>query len=201
MILSTMHVLLCTILRDLIRNENADAIVLATGTDPSAPSIPGLDKALVSLDAINHPDRIGEKVVVVGGGLVGCEIALDEVNHGKDVTVVETLDDIMAAGGAGAPYPNKQMITDLFEDKKVKVLTGTKLLEVTDEGAVVEKQDGTKETLSADTVISALGFKPTPNIKAELEGLGASVHEVGDATGAGTILKAIWDAYDIANSI
>ncbi len=186
---------------EALRSENADAIVLATGTDPSAPPIPGLDKALVSLDAINYPDRIGEKVVVVGGGLVGCEIALDEVNHGKDVTVVEALDDIMAAGGAGAPYPNKQMITDLFEDKKVKVLTGTKLLEVTDEGAVVEKQDGTKETLAADTVISALGFRPTPNIKAELEGLGASVHEVGDATGAGTILKAIWDAYDIANSI
>ena len=107
----------------------------------------------------------------------------------------------MAAGGAGAPYPNKQMITDLFEDKKVKVLTGTKLLEVTDDGAIVEKQDGTKETLVADTVISALGFKPTPNIKGELVGLGVSVCEVGDATGAGTILKAIWDAYDIANSI
>jgi NADPH-dependent 2,4-dienoyl-CoA reductase/sulfur reductase-like enzyme len=69
--------------------------------------------------------------VIVGGGLVGCEIALDEANHGKTVTVVEALDDIMAAGGAGAPYPNKQMICDLFEAKGVTVMTGTKLTEVT----------------------------------------------------------------------
>ncbi len=184
-----------------IKKKEADAVILATGTDPSAPPIPGLDKAITSLDAINHPDRIGSRVVIVGGGLVGCEIALDEVNHGKDVTVVEALDDIMAAGGAGAPYPNRQMIVDLFEDKKVKVLTCTKLTEVTDEGAVVEKQDGTAELLKADTVVSALGFKPTPNLKDEWAELGIPMCEIGDATGAGTILKAIWDAYDAANSI
>ena len=107
----------------------------------------------------------------------------------------------MAAGGAGAPYPNKQMIVDLFENRGVKVLTSTKLAEVTEEGAVVEKEDGSKELLKADTVVSAMGFKPVPNLKEEWQKLGVPMFEVGDATGAGTILKAIWDAYDVANSI
>ena len=184
-----------------IRKQEAGAVILATGTNESAPKIPGLDKAVSSLDAIRNPKQLGKKVVIVGGGLGGCEIALDEANKGKDVTVVEALDDIMAAGGAGAPYPNKQMIVDLFENKGVKVFTSTKLVEVTDEGAVVEKADGTKELFPADTVVSALGFRPAPNLKEEWAELGLPMYEIGDATGAGTILKAIWDAYEVANSL
>ncbi len=184
-----------------IRKQEADAVILATGTNEAHPDIPGLDKALPSLEANNHPEKIGEKVIIVGGGLVGCEIALDEANHGKDVTVIEALDDIMAAGGAGAPYPNKQMISDLFENRGVRVFTDTKLVEVNDEGAVAEKADGTRELFKADTVIAAMGFRPAPNLKEEWAELNIPMYEVGDATGAGTIMKAIWDAYDVANSI
>lgn len=184
-----------------VRKESPDAVILATGSVPSMPPIPGLDKAVTSLDAINHPEKLGAKVVIVGGGLVGCEIALDEANHGKTVTVVEALDDIMAAGGAGAPYPNKQMINDLFASKNVTVLTSTKLAEVTDEGALVTGPDGSQKLLPADTVVSALGFRPAANLKAEIEALGLPVCEVGDATGAGTIMKAIWDAYEAANNL
>ena len=184
-----------------IKKEEADAVILATGTNEAHPNIPGLDKAVTSLDAINHPEKLGSKVVIVGGGLVGCEIALDEANHGKDVTVVEALDDIMAAGGAGAPYPNRQMIVDLFENRGVRVLTSTKLVEVNDEGAVVEKADGSREVLKADTVVSAMGFRPAPNLKEEWKELNVPMCEIGDATGAGTIMKAIWDAYDAANAL
>ncbi len=184
-----------------VKKETPDAVIIATGTAAFAPSIPGLDKAVNSLDAINNPEKIGDKVVVVGGGLVGCEIALDEANHGKTVTVVEALDNIMAAGGAGAPYPNKQMICDLFEAKGVTVMTGTKLIEVTDEGAMVERADGEKKLIPADTVVSALGFRPVENIKDQIKELGLPVCEVGDATGAGTIMKAIWDAYEAANNL
>ena len=184
-----------------IKKQEPDAIILATGTDVSMPPIPGLDKTITSLDAIDHPEKLGNKVVIVGGGLVGCEIALDEANHGKDVTVIEALDDIMAAGGAGAPYPNKQMICDLFENKGVKVYTSTKLVEVTDSGIVAEKADGTRVNFEADSVVSALGFRPTPNLKEEWSELGVPMCEVGDATGAATIMKAIWEAYEAANNI
>ena len=184
-----------------VKKQSPDAVILATGTTPAMPPIPGLEKAVTSLDAINQPEKLGKTVVIIGGGLVGCEIALDAANHGKDVTVVEALDDIMAAGGADAPYPNKQMIGDLFESKNVTVLTGTKLSEVTDEGAVVTAPDGDSRLLKADTVVSAMGFKPAANLKDDLAALNVPVCEVGDATGAGTIMKAIWDAYDAANSL
>ena len=184
-----------------IKKEEPDAIILATGTDVATPNIPGLSNAVSSLDAINNPEQLGQRVLIAGGGLVGCEIALDEANKGKQVTIVEMLDEIMAAGGAGAPYPNKQMIEDLFENKGVRVLTGTKLVEVSADGAEVEKADGTTETIPADTVVSALGFRPTPNLKEEWSELGVPMCEIGDATGAGTILKAIWDAYEAANNI
>ena len=184
-----------------VKKQSPDAVILATGTTPATPPIPGLEKTVTSLDAINHPEKLGKAVVIIGGGLVGCEIALDAANHGKDVTVVEALDDIMAAGGAGAPYPNRQMIGDLFEHKAVTVLTGTKLAEVTDEGAVVTAPDGESRLLKADTVISAMGFRPAANLKDDLAALNVPVCEVGDATGAGTIMKAIWDAYDAANSL
>ena len=184
-----------------VKKQSPDAVILATGTTPAMPPIPGLEKAVTSLDAINQPEKLGKTVVIIGGGLVGCEIALDAANRGKDVTVVEALDDIMAAGGAGAPYPNKQMIGDLFESKNVTVLTGTKLSEVTDEGAVVTAPDGDSRLLKADTVVSAMGFKPAANLKDDLAALNVPVCEVGDATGAGTIMKAIWDAYDAANSL
>ena len=184
-----------------VKKQSPDAVILATGTTPAMPPIPGLEKAVTSLDAINQPEKLGKTVVIIGGGLVGCEIALDAANRGKDVTVVEALDDIMAAGGADAPYPNKQMIGDLFESKNVTVLTGTKLSEVTDEGAVVTAPDGDSRLLKADTVISAMGFKPAANLKDDLAALNVPVCEVGDATGAGTIMKAIWDAYDAANSL
>lgn len=73
---------------DELKNSDADVIILATGSKPSKPPIPGLDKSIVmtSLDAINHPDRVGNKVVIVGGGLVGCEIVLDYAKDHKDVT-------------------------------------------------------------------------------------------------------------------
>ena len=183
-----------------IKKQEADAVVLATGTNESHPPIEGLDKAVSSLEAIRHPENLGDNIIIAGGGLVGCEIALDEANKGKKVTIVEALSDIMAAGGASAPYPNKQMIEDLFEDKGVTVLTNTKLKEVTSEGAVVEVANGT-ELLKADTVISALGFKPAPNLKEEWSELNIPMYEIGDATGAGTILKAIWDGYDVANNL
>ncbi|MBQ1877451.1 MAG: FAD-dependent oxidoreductase [Erysipelotrichaceae bacterium] len=184
-----------------IKKEEPDAIVLATGSNVSSPKIPGLEKAVNSLDAINNPEQLGQKVLIIGGGLVGCEIALDEANKGKEVTIVEALDDIMAAGGAGAPYPNKQMITDLFEYKNVCVRKSTKLVEITDDGACVEKADGTRELIKADSYVSALGFRPAPNLKEEWAQLNVPMYEIGDATGAGTILKAIWDGYDVANSL
>jgi 2-enoate reductase len=66
---------------------------------------------------------------------------------------------------------------------------------------MVECADGEKKLIHADTVVSALGFRPVLNLKDQIKELGLPVCEVGDATGAGTIMKAIWDAYEAANNL
>ena len=182
-----------------IKKEDADAVVLATGSVASAPPIKGLEKAVVSLDAINHPELLKGDILVVGGGLVGCEIALDEARKGHKVTIVEALDKILSSG-MPAPYPNAQMLGDLFEYHHVDILTSHKLVEVTDDGVVVEGPEGLKE-IKADTVISALGFRPGKTLKEEFADCGVPIYEIGDAKNAATIMNAIWEGYFLANSL
>ena len=183
-----------------IKEQNADVVVIATGSVTSVPPIPGIEKAVAALDAINHPEKLGQKIVIAGGGLVGCEIAYDEVMKGKDVTVVEALADIMAAGGA-APLPNLMMMKAEFAARGVPVLTETRVSEIKPDGVFVTDKDGNISEIPADTVLNALGFKPVNTLAAELEGCGMQVITIGDALGAANILKAVADGYAAANNI
>ncbi len=191
-------VLNCEADAETLRKFEADEIILATGSDVSRPRIPGLEKTVDSISAIDDPKQIKDSVIVIGGGLVGCEIAYDCALEGKKVCVVEALDNILSSG-VPAPIPNAQMIKDLFEMHNVSVYTGHKVVEIKD-GAVVCEHDGKTVTLEAETVISALGFR-AHSLKEEAEKAGLKVSEIGDAVQARTIMAAIWDGYDAANAI
>ncbi|MBR3357940.1 MAG: FAD-dependent oxidoreductase [Solobacterium sp.] len=192
-------VLNCDVNAETLKNSGADAVIIATGSVTSVPPIPGIEKAISALDAINHPEKLGSNIVIAGGGLVGCEIGYDEVLKGKQVTVVELMGDIMAAGAA-APLPNIMMIKAEFAARNVRVLTKTKVTEFCDDGIMVEKEDGTTEKIPADTMINALGFRPDNALAKELEGC-ANVCAVGDVNGAANILKAVAEGYKAANGI
>ena len=94
--------------------------------------------------------------MIVGGGLVGCEIAYGYAKEGKDVTIVEALDETMKTNNV--PAMNKIMLLDAFEYYSTKVLTSARLNAVTDDGAVVTLSDGTTTTLEADNVIMSVGY-------------------------------------------
>lgn len=176
---------------DLV-NYQYDELVVATGSSPVVLNLPGFEKGIQALDAINHPEKLGQEVIIVGGGLVGCEIALDEAMKGKKVTVVEALDKILSSG-LPAPLPNNMMINKLFAKYGVKVMTSTKLTAVKDDGIVV-LHNGVEEFLKADSSIMAIGFRatnPFPN----------ATHVIGDAKQAKTIMNAIWEGYDLANNL
>ncbi|MBR4763522.1 MAG: FAD-dependent oxidoreductase [Lachnospiraceae bacterium] len=183
-----------------IADAKADVIILATGSETSVPPIPGIEKAISALDAINNPDKLGDNIVIAGGGLVGCEIAYDEVLKGKKVTVVEALADIMQAGAA-APLPNLMMMKAEFAARGVNLMTETKVCAFQDDGVLVADKDGNTCTLPADTMINALGFKPVNDLEEALKDCPAKVITIGDATGAANILKAIAEGYAAANSI
>ncbi|MEY8337638.1 FAD-dependent oxidoreductase [Lachnospiraceae bacterium 62-35] len=185
---------------EILKDMQPDIVILANGAVPVVPKIPGIEKSFVfnCLDAISHPEQIGQNVVIIGGGLVGCEMALDYIKQGKTVTIIEALSDILSSGGAPMPIPNSQMIRDLFEYHKVTVLTGHRLESIEDNCLRIS---GREKELKADTIIFATGFKPEASFADELRDAGIVVYEIGDKRKTGTILTAIWDGYEAANNI
>ncbi len=171
-----------------------DAVVCATGSTPIIPRIPGVEKpiAVDCLSAINGAKPVGKRVVVIGGGLVGTETALDLAENGHAVTLVEMLPKIMkdVAVTDFLAYSERIAKTDM------RILTETRLEEVLDGGALVRGPKG-EETLEADTVILALGFHPNTALYDELKAAGKEVYEVGDAVKPGKIFDAIHTGYRV----
>ena len=193
-------VLNCELTADLIKAEKPDVVIEATGSMTSVPPIPGIEKTIPALDAINHPEKLGHKVIIAGGGLVGCEIAYDEVLKGHEAVIVEALGDIMAAGEP-APLPNIMMIKAEFAARGVDVHTNTRVVEIDEAGVLVRDPQGKEFRIDGDTVVNALGFRPVRKLEEELKDAGIEVIPVGDTTGAANILKAVADGYRAANNI
>lgn len=175
--------------------EGFDAVVCATGSLPIIPNLPGVDKpiAVDCLNAINGAKPVGKKVVVVGGGLVGTETALDLAENGHSVTLVELLPRIMkdVAVTDFLAYSERIAKTDM------RILTNTRLEEVLDNGARISGPKG-EEVVEADTVILALGLKAEQGLYNELAAAGKEVYLAGDAVKAGKIFDAIHTAYRVA---
>ena len=175
-----------------------DAVICATGSTPAHPPIPGTDKKIATnaLDIINEKVPCGQQVIVVGGGLVGTETALDLAEHGKKVTIVEALPQIMndVATTDFLAYTERIAKTDMV------VKASTKLVEVLDDGILVEGKQG-QEKLTADTVILSLGFTPKQELYHELKAAGKEVYLVGDAVKPGKLFDAFHTAYRVAHKI
>ena len=185
-----------------IQALNADAVILAVGSNAVIPKIPGVDKekCMSCSEALADQKPAGDKVVIVGGGLVGCEMALEYLQEGKKVTIVEALDHILSAG-APVPLQDVQMLKDAFEYYHAEILEGHRIVEVNDQGAVVEDKEGKRETVEADTVIMSVGFRPLPSMKDALEDMDVDVYQIGDGRQVGSIMTAVWEAYEVAHSI
>ena len=185
--------------QDLVQQLNPDVIILAVGAVPFIPPIKGIEKSISSIDALCGDAKIGNRVLIIGGGLVGCEIAMDEVMKGRKVTVVEALDHILSTGGQ-VPLMNKLYIEDMIEHYGINVVTGAKVKEITDYGVKLETA-GSEIQLEADTVINAAGFRSVPSMVQALGCSKATVYEVGDGRKVGNIMTAVWDSYEIARNI
>lgn len=191
---------------------NYDVVIMATGASAIMPAtIPGIDKAMSAVELLESGKDPGETVVVVGGGMVGCETAVDLAKKGKKVTLVEMLPDILSS--EFVPQQHKMMLRDMIEAYGVEVCADYKLVEVTDEGAVIEVANkmfklnpmgelvstlnaGERKELKADTVIISVGLRPNETLTGELTEKGATVIEVGSTKRAGNVIDATHDAYE-----
>lgn len=176
-----------------------DIIYVAEGSRPIVPSVDGIEKAVLAQDVLLGKVEAKDNVAVIGGGLVGCELALHLAKQGKKVTIVEALHDILSSGIKPPPM-NEWMLRDLLAFYKVEIKTGRSLSSVTDEGAVVTGENGT-ETIPCEQVIIAVGYKPERSLYDELKYDYAYVYNLGDSKEVRNIRGAIWDAYEVARSL
>ena len=179
----------------------AAALVLAVGAAPAVPPVPGIDspKVIDCVTALTGPDLPGQRVLVVGGGLVGCETALGYAQAGKQVTILEALPDILSAG-IPVPEMNDSMLRDLLDEAGVVRRTGRRLSRVTEDGAVADGPDG-EEKLPADHIVLAVGFTPRTSLAPELAGAGMEVYQVGDGSRVGSVMTAIGSAYTVGRML
>lgn len=180
-----------------VLNREPDAVILAAGSDPIIPKIPGAEK-LETYEAnalLRAGTCVGEKVVVLGGGLVGSEAALQLSNCGKDVTIVEMMDDILLT--VKHSLNNDQALRRLIDESDVKIRTGTRLVEAADGGVIVEK-DGTKETIPCDTLVYAVGYASNRNLENELHGKIEKVVTIGDNVKPAKVIDAVHQGYHTA---
>lgn len=186
---------------DFILSQSPDAVISATGSVPIVPRITGADhpKAVGFKEAMLGLAPVGQKVVVVGGGLVGCETALNFIRQGHQVTIVEFLDDILKSG-APTPIMNKMCLKDLFKEYDVEICTSSALTEVNDVGAVIKTAEGLK-TLEADTVILAVGLRSRPSFAAALEKYNIEAYSIGDENMVANILHSVADGYEVGRNI
>lgn len=171
----------------------ADAAIIATGAKPRTVPVPGADGTHVmeAIEYLRETKQAGQNVVVIGGGLTGCEIAYDLIRKGKNPVVVEMQDDILKVHGLSAA--NTNFLRDVFRRYKTPVYLEAKVVEINNTGVVIETAGGT-QTLQADSVITSIGYTPTPLVEAG----GAHTHILGDAAKVGNLLTVIWGAWDVA---
>jgi 2-enoate reductase len=188
---------------DFVSRRKPDTVIVATGSKPIRLNIPGADRhnVITACDLLTRePAQAGEKMLVIGGGRVGCETALWLAQQGKEVTLAERLDDLLMAGSP-VPWMNRKMLLDLLALNQVKVLTGLSLVEVSDAGAVLVDKDFRREVLPADTVILAVGLEPVQDVYRSLQGRLTDLYLIGDARKAWNLMNAIWDAYEVARAL
>ena len=182
----------------LIEKENPYAVIIATGSTPLVPPIPGLkgDNVIVVNDYYKEKYKVTDHVVVFGGGLAGCECAIHLGMEGKHVELVEMRDQL----AVDANIRHRPLLLAQI-DKYVKAHIGLKGLEVTSNGILCEDKDGNKVTIEGTTVICALGQRSTTKTVEELQDTAPFVRVIGDAAKVSTITNAVYWGYHAALDI
>ena len=174
-----------------INELKADEIIVATGAVANKIPVKGADKAIEAVDFLLGNKTVGDSVVVVGGGLTGCEIAYELYLQGKKPTIIEMQNDLIVSDKIC--LANASFLRDFFAANKVPVYLETKTTEIRDNGVTIATKDGKTMDIAADNVILSVGYKPAP-----IAPKAKHVHVIGDANKVGSLRTVIWGAWDVA---
>lgn len=183
----------------LLREVKPDAIVIATGSKPLIPKIPGVEHAVVADDVLLGRASVGEKAAIIGGGLVGVETALYLASMGKKVSIIEALPEIAPDL---EPVSKIALVRPggLLEKYGIKVYTGLTVLRIEKNGVEALKPPLERAFIEADTVVLAVGREPRIDeelIKVACE-VAREVYVIGDAAKPRKIIDAVHEAFSTA---
>lgn len=182
-----------------IKTMDYDTVILATGSKPKVFSLGDDSHTYTAEQVLLKQKDAGKKTVVVGGGLVGCETALWLAQNGIHVTIVETLEKVMAVNGPLCAA-NKEMLEALLPFNGVEIITGAKVTEFANGEVKVDTKEGSK-TIMSDSVILSVGYKEENTLYNNLQFDIPDLYLLGDAKKVSNIMYAIWDAFEVANHI
>ena len=173
-----------------LNDLDADEVIVATGSVAKNIPIKGAEHAIEAVDYLLGNAPVGDKVVVIGGGLTGCEIAYELFLEGKKPAIVEMQDDLITT--KGVCLANTSYLRDCFKTNQVPVHLETGVVEIKEKAVTVKDKEGNIFDIEADNVILSVGYNSAPAFPKSKH-----VHVIGDAAKVGNLRTVIWGAWDI----
>ena len=174
-----------------------DSLVLALGSFPRKLNIPGSERAYDCLQAIDQMDKLGENIVIIGGGFVGCELAIELNDLNKKVTVVEYTDQY--AANANMLY-REALDQHLEKAENITMLMNTAGIKIDEDAVVIQDKDGQRR-IKCDDVVVSIGMQSRKEEAMSFYGITPDTYMVGDCYRVATVLEASNEAYFIGANI
>jgi len=176
-----------------------DVVIVATGATPLIPKIRGIEseKVMTANDVLAGDNDVGNKIVVLGGGRVGCETALFLAKKGKKVTIVEQFKSYADE----MPPASRDWLSMELDKAGVNIIVNVNPQEIKDEGLIMIDQKWRETAVEADTIVVAVGTKPNGKLFEELRNKVPELYAIGDCLKPGTIGDAIRDGWRVAREI
>lgn len=183
---------------EIILEEKPDAVIIATGSRPIKPDVPGInDSKVITAEEVLAGKEVGKNVVIIGGGMVGCETGHFLAEKGHQVTIVEMLKRV---ANDVSPMVRRRLLDGLRE-KQVVTIREVICEEITETGVVYSPAGGERTEIPADSVILAVGYQPNDRLFRDLEGKISDISCIGDAADPQRIREAIKAGYQAGLSL
>jgi 2,4-dienoyl-CoA reductase-like NADH-dependent reductase (Old Yellow Enzyme family)/thioredoxin reductase len=178
---------------EIVTRMKPDAVVIATGGTPAMPDIPGINKSNVvtAQDVLSGKADVGQNVVIIGGGMVGCETGHHLAEQGKTVTIIE----ILKRMANDMFLMTRRRLMDGLRGKKVTLLASATCEEIKEGSVRVTTAEGKRETIPADTVIIAVGYNANDRLYKALEGKVSEIYCIGNSAKPRRIFEAVSEGY------
>lgn len=196
----------CTVDKAMLEGEfKGWEVIAGAGAQPIVvPAFTGFKQWMTADDVLAGRAFPGRRIVVIGGGSVGCETAdylaplvNDLYPRNREITLLEMAPGVMASESG----PGRSLLVQRMMAKGVQMICGAKVEKV-DESSIWYTKDGQQHCIAdADTLVLAMGYKADPALEEMLKAAGASYHLIGDANKVGTIKDAIGAGYETAKAL